>query len=71
MTMNIRNMENKAVCLFFDPANKGMQELIKCDLKDLSPVSTLEKQDPETVARFNLLNDVEIIRRFIELLNSA
>jgi hypothetical protein len=43
MTMNIRSMEDKAVCLFFDPANKGMQELIKCELKDLSPVTTLEK----------------------------
>ena len=43
MNMNIRNMDSKAVCLFFDPANKGMQELIKCDLKDLTPISTLEK----------------------------
>jgi|LauGreDrversion4_2_1035121.scaffolds.fasta_scaffold3428157_1 hypothetical protein len=64
--MNILSQETKAVGLFYDPNAKEQQELIRYDLKDLNPVPSLDKADPQSNV---LLEDIVVIKKLISLLS--
>lgn len=59
------------VGLFYDPAAKERQELIKMNLYEPNPIQDLDKENQEKAAKVSLMNDIDIIRSFIDILNKT
>ncbi len=66
-----QSSDDKVVGLFYDPAAKERQELIKMNLYEPNPIQDLDKENQEKAAKVSLLNDIDIIRSFIDILNKT
>lgn len=42
MTLNLGDITDNVIALYFDPSAKGLQELIKLNINDLTPIVDLE-----------------------------
>ena len=64
MTLNLGDITDNVIALYFDPSAKGLQELIKLNINDLTPIVDLEGG-----SRLSLLNDNDLIKHFVHILN--
>jgi hypothetical protein len=66
--MNITNLEDKIVGLYYDQSAKERQELIKVNLFDVTPIIDIDNEVLTKSAKMSILNDIEIVRHFISIL---
>ena len=64
-----QSADDKVVGLFYDPAAKERQELIKLNLYEANPINDLDTENLEKAAKMSLINDIEVVKSFINILN--
>lgn len=65
---DLKSVNQKIIALFYDPANPERQEVMVLNLFDVIPVIDAKKEELKKMAQMSILNDVEIVKHFINIL---
>lgn len=71
LSLYLTDPKESIVGLYYDPAAKNRQELIKLSINDVTPTVDLDKDNSQEAATNSLVNDKEVLKYFIEILQKS